>query len=177
MPNLGQHLTPHHTDTVHVHLRSRPATWLHLCTNSSTHLPLTPVQLKRPGIGWNMSCTVGDFVQHGGLPFSGRRDKVCWLFTHVIVEHKFLVSLLEDFVSNTRLACSNATHALLIYFSLGFLSVYIHRWLFSICQSWSTHSSLICQVAVAMKARLLYFDTDLGGLAVLRRSCLYKHPF
>ena len=39
----------------------RPATWL-FCAGH-------PVQLMRPGIDWNVSCTVGDFAEHLGLPF------------------------------------------------------------------------------------------------------------
>ena len=30
--------------------------------DSSLHLPVTPAQLMRPGIGWNTSCALGDFV-------------------------------------------------------------------------------------------------------------------
>ena len=30
--------------------------------HSIPHLPVTPTQLVRPGIGQNMSCAVGDFV-------------------------------------------------------------------------------------------------------------------
>ena len=37
--------------------------------DSSPHLPVTPVQLMRPGIGWNASCTLGDFTWHLGLFF------------------------------------------------------------------------------------------------------------
>ena len=33
---------------------------LHTC--SSPHLPVTPAQLMRPGIGQNVSCAVGDFA-------------------------------------------------------------------------------------------------------------------
>ena len=29
---------------------------------SSPHLPVTPAQLMRPGIGQNVSCTMGDFT-------------------------------------------------------------------------------------------------------------------
>ena len=47
--------------------------WLHVhtvcvyagqcsCHACSSHLPVTPAQLMRPGIGRNASCTVGDFA-------------------------------------------------------------------------------------------------------------------
>ena len=46
--------------------------------NSSPHLPVTPAQLMRPGIGWNMSCTVGDCAYcRLGLPFF-QGDVVHW---------------------------------------------------------------------------------------------------
>ena len=48
----------------------RPSTWLHF--DSSAHLPVTPVQLMRPG-GQNASCTVADFVKTSGPAFSSGR--------------------------------------------------------------------------------------------------------
>ena len=35
--------------------------------DSSPHLPVTPAQLMRSGIGRNASCAVGDFVSHLGI--------------------------------------------------------------------------------------------------------------
>ena len=35
---------------------------INILTITSPHLPITPVQLKRPGIGRNASCAVGDFA-------------------------------------------------------------------------------------------------------------------
>ena len=43
-----------------------------------------PVQLMRPGIGHNMSCTVNDFAYLLGLPFF-QRDVVHWLFIHSLI--------------------------------------------------------------------------------------------
>ena len=37
--------------------------------DGSPHLPVTPAQLMRPGIGWNASCAMGDFTQNLGLFF------------------------------------------------------------------------------------------------------------
>ena len=46
----------------------RPAILTAFCAwDSSPHLPVTPAQLMRPGIGRNMSCAVGDFAQHLSL--------------------------------------------------------------------------------------------------------------
>ena len=45
---------------------------------SSPHLPVTPVQLMKSGIGWNTSCPVGDNL---GLFYKGDVDR--WLFTNV----------------------------------------------------------------------------------------------
>ena len=57
---------------IHTHLRNAvPLVWgsLRLAPTICKH---GPVQLMRPGIGWNVSCALGGFVQHLGLSFSGR---------------------------------------------------------------------------------------------------------
>ena len=43
--------------------------WPLVAKDSSPRLPVTPGQLMRPGIGENMSYTVGDSTEHLGLPF------------------------------------------------------------------------------------------------------------
>ena len=47
--------------------------------DSSPHLPVTPAQLMRPGIGQNVSSAEGDFAYHLDLIFG---DVVHWLFFH-----------------------------------------------------------------------------------------------
>ena len=48
-------------------LAGRRARAGHETKDSSPHLPVTPVELMRPGIDWNVSCTAGDFEWHLGL--------------------------------------------------------------------------------------------------------------
>ena len=47
---------------------------------SSPHLPVIPVQLMRPGIGQNASCTVGDFLRiTSRLIFKGDVMFMLWI--------------------------------------------------------------------------------------------------
>ena len=57
-----------------IHRHSKVPTFLHESC-SSLHLPVTLAQLMRPGIGWNVSCTVGDSALRLDLPFF--RDMCC----------------------------------------------------------------------------------------------------
>ena len=49
----------------HVHVAS--CLTVYYAQDSGPHLPVTPAQLMRPGIGRNTSCAVGDFVQDPDL--------------------------------------------------------------------------------------------------------------
>ena len=82
--------------------------------HSSPHLQVTPVQLMRPGIGWNTSCAEGDFTQHLllGLIFTGRcrllicSVQSCWYWVNL--EPRPSPSTLQGYETDLR------THKLLV---------------------------------------------------------------
>ena len=84
-----------------------------LHVHSSPHLPITPVQLMRLGIGRNASCKVGEFASRSFF-FIFRGDVVYWLFidtftvqmtgmmVHVCVQQYMLWHLLRHVFFNTH---------------------------------------------------------------------------
>ena len=76
----------------------RSATWLHtICAwDSSPHLPITPTQQMRLGIGQIVSWAVGNF-NITSRPFFFKGDVICWLFVYCM------------FMCGIRAASSRAT--------------------------------------------------------------------